>query len=638
MSIQYNPFKENRAEQMHELWKYYVPFPGFLDNAGKPIVVEGGRGSGKTMIFKCNSWKEKLAEIKKNGCSFADLFDKNRFIGIYYRVDTPFVSLMNGRAENWDSIFQTYFTVCILEDLLELITIANTELQIDGLRLSSFVKIFSEKLFPENSTDSISDFLRLTDKCLDYIENIVNGESCEALMKPRYVIANRFIADVCIEFNKLIDRDIVFKIFIDEYETLQIEQQKIINTLIKHSTIPVIYNIGLKPKGMKTNKTVSETEIIESPHDYEEIALAIDTDEYKKILREICIKRIVLGKEKEAIPECARNDIEFYLGQYSIEYEMSKIKKDNTEMLNMIAELKELIKARATEDNASEKQIMDYITELCDDAPILNKRLHYALICTKTTSTPSIEELFDAYKNNSKRYQDWIHNRKMGILFLLMKESKLEKMYFGFDVFAALSSNVVRYFLELCEQAFRFGSLETFDWSMPLLPEIQDEAAKYVSKYKIVRDVPTYPFGKELRIFVQYLGKIFYRLHTDKKSTVGEPEPNHFSTRDLSLTDQLRSVLSSAIMWNVLQEGEPTKRKQSKLSPETTDYYLNKIYAPYFNISYRNKRKIQLDISLLENLMSGNEKNAEKAYDLYFRDSPDMEDKQMNLFEKENMQ
>ena len=65
MSRLYNPFKENRSEQMRDLWQYYVPFPGFLDNVGKPIVVEGGRGSGKTMIFQCNSWREKLAEIRK---------------------------------------------------------------------------------------------------------------------------------------------------------------------------------------------------------------------------------------------------------------------------------------------------------------------------------------------------------------------------------------------------------------------------------------------------------------------------------------------------------------------------------------------------------------------------------------------
>ena len=42
---------------------------------------------------------------------------------------------------------------------------------------------------------------------------------------------------------------------------------------------------------------------------------------------------------------------------------------------------------------------------------------------------------------------------KTGIVFLLAKESGLEKWYYGFDTYVMLSSGIVRYFLELCEQA-----------------------------------------------------------------------------------------------------------------------------------------------------------------------------------------
>ena len=110
--------------------------------------------------------------------------------------------------------------------------------------------------------------------------------------------------------------------------------------------------------------------------------------------------------------------------------------------------MKKIIQAIGAEERAHEQQITEYMSALCDNAPILNARLHYALLCTKTLHAPSLSELMDAYQSNSKRYQDWMHNRKIGILFLLAKECKREKMYFGFDVFAALSANVVRYFLE----------------------------------------------------------------------------------------------------------------------------------------------------------------------------------------------
>ena len=123
-------------------------------------------------------------------------------------------------------------------------------------------------------------------------------------------------------------------------------------------------------------------------------------------------------------------------------------------------------------------------------------------------------------------------------------------------------------------------------------------------------------------------------MHTGEDNTLGEPEPNHFNTKDLSLTDYTRTMIASAIMWNVLQEGEATKKKQSVLSPETVDYFLNKIYVPYFGISYRNQRKISIDVELLDQLFSGNEATAKKAMKKFFReDKDDVGNGQLSLFD-----
>ena len=122
-----------------------------------------------------------------------------------------------------------------------------------------------------------------------------------------------------------------------------------------------------------------------------------------------------------------------------------------------------------------------------------------------------------------------------------------------------------------------------------------------------------------MRIFIQYLGQIFYKLHTDDLNTLGEPEPNHFSTKDLSLSVNIRQLISSAIMWNVLQKGEATKKKESKLSPETVDYYINRIYVPYFGISYRKQRKIHLNKEILDKLFSGDDVIARSGFNQYFQ-------------------
>lgn len=623
MINKYNPFKDNRTEQMQDLWKYYVPFPG-LDGSGKPLVVEGGRGSGKTMFFQCNSWRQILLQIKRSGKAATALFDQYDFIGIYYRVDTTFVSSMCNREEtNWSSIFQTYLSICILQELLDFILAVDKDMHIDEKAKAEFAITFSKKLNFNSKVDTLQDFRCETDRYLDAIEDKINGLDNVNLTTCRWVNAHRLINDMCIACNRILNKEILFKIFVDEYETLQDYQQKIVNTLIKHSALPVIFNIGLRPQGMRTSETISETETIEAPHDYEMLKLGIgDSASYPEILKQICKKRIALGKEQGKIPSSASDDIKFYLGTYSLEYELQHISKSPTSLPH-IKKLRLLIKKIGQAEQLSKEEIAEYISILCDQAPLLNSRLHYALLCKKTSYTPTLYELYKAYSSQSQRYKDWMHNRKFGVVFLLCKEAKKEKLYYGFDVYAALSSNIVRYFLELCEQAFRIAFLSNYSWDATIEAEVQTEAARYVSEYKVEDIVGYEPYGKDLRLFIQYLGQIFYKLHTAENNSLGEPEPNHFNTKDLSLSAKTKFLISSAIMWNVLQEGEPTKRKQSKLSPETVDYYINKIYVPYFGISYRNQRKIPLTVDVLDKLLSGNEEQAKSGFRDFFKSHAD---------------
>lgn len=622
MISQYNPFRENRTEQMRDLWKYYVPFPG-LDETGKPIVIQGGRGSGKTMFFKCNSWRQVLSQIKKDHRAVEDILTENGFIGIYYRVDTAFVSSMCSKEENhWDSIFGTYLSVCILQEVLDLLIILNDNMQLPEASLSEFSSIFSKRIYSESTVDTLYAFRNECDLYLDAIEDKINGLSPSNTFKLRGVNVHRYINDLCKACSNIVGKELLFKIFIDEYETLQTYQQKIVNTLIKHSALPVIFNIGLRPKGMKTKETISETETIEAPHDYQPLTFEFDLDAYPNIVRDICRKRIALGKEQNKIPADASEDIMDYLGIYSLEYEVERIRQSKKKLPHL-AKLTSKIEELASQENISSELTQQYIAELCEKAPIINSRVHYALLCKKTAYTPTLSELYEAYSKNSDRYIEWMHNRKYAAIFLLCKEAKHEKMYYGFDIFTSLSSNIVRYFLELCEQTFRIAFINGYAWNGPIPPEIQTQAARYVSEYKII-DIAGYePYGKELRIFIQYLGQIFYKLHTAEDNTLGEPEPNHFNTKDLSLPGSTRQILDSAIMCNVLQEGEPTKRKQSKLSPETIDYYINKIYVPYFDISHRNQRKIQVDVKVLNNLLSGDEDLAKAAFREFFKMKPE---------------
>jgi hypothetical protein len=61
-----------------------------------------------------------------------------------------------------------------LKEFLELLNLTGQEFSIEGLKFANFIKIFSERLSQGNNVDNISDFLYLTEKRLNIIEDIIS--------------------------------------------------------------------------------------------------------------------------------------------------------------------------------------------------------------------------------------------------------------------------------------------------------------------------------------------------------------------------------------------------------------------------------------------------------------------------------
>jgi hypothetical protein len=619
-----NPFREFRAEQMgQDLWKLYVPGPFKNILTPRPLILEGGRGSGKTMFFLCNSWKEKINILKAEGRSVREILASPEFVGLYYKVDTAFVTSMEDKGDiKWEGIFSTYLGICIVKEMFYFLKVLISE---GVLALSDLLTTFEQINYLTVKNIEIQDVesaLRVCEIVLDGIETVINSPEEKLTFRP--TIIGRLINKI-VEQLRLIPQlqNIVFRIFIDEYETLLEYQQKQINTLIKHSNNIVIYNIGMRPKGMLTPKTSGGgAEIIQAPHDYNlfKPEMVFDPEgemeyktEYSKLLKDVCRLRFKHFQEVSGLKNI-NDDIEYYLGKYNMDKEIAEIIKSK-DAPPFLSRLRDVI--NRNEAN-SEKSRM-YFEKLGQNAEPLNARLHLCLLLRSGSYKPSLEKILKEYEawqtNDSAIYKDWYHNAKFGLVFLMAREYDRHKQYNGLDVYMMLSTGVIRYFLELCEQAFDFAMLEGFNWDnpRPITADEQTKAAKYVSRYKI-KDIEGYePFGRALRIFVQNIGNVFKELHRSADTTLGEPEPNHLCTNDFAIKDRSKKVLNSAIMWGVLQERIPTKEKTAKLPSETIDYHLNKIYCPFFEISYRKKRKIFITSKTFEAFLSGEESEAKNA-------------------------
>lgn len=130
-----NPFAVNRAEYMRDLWKYYVPLKELDLETSKALVIEGGRGTGKSTVFLCNCWRNQLAAAENDPAKTIDSFLNKKSVGLYYKVDGAFLSAMdtNSRAlQESTGIFNTYLSVELCKELFSYFAAISTRKNIIG--------------------------------------------------------------------------------------------------------------------------------------------------------------------------------------------------------------------------------------------------------------------------------------------------------------------------------------------------------------------------------------------------------------------------------------------------------------------------------------------------------------------------
>lgn len=570
-----NPFAVNRAEFMRDLWKYYVPLKELDVEISKSLVVEGGRGTGKSTVFLCNCWRNLLAEAENDPTTSIEDFFERKSVGLYYKVDGTFLYAMDLCERNLSErtgLFNTYLSIELCKELFSYLKAISAKRKkvLSDHELDSIFKVYYKTAHTSECRQKPSyDFLISDcDNVLNAIEDCINyGEEITKDIGFRVTRTGAILKAVVEELLKCtFFSGYTIRVFIDEYESLCVWQQKQVNTLIKQSESSLIYNICMSQNGFKTYQTNSDNETIQPTHDYKYFKFEnlLETAEYKNTLKLICEKRFKMFFDQMNSSANYPTDIEYYLGNYSIEQELERFDKRKCTAIPL---LEKRIRELAKDDAESAK----YFENLCANVPLLNARLHLALLMRAKQYRPSLEEIHSAYTdwkmgrktNAKKKYDEWLHTAKHGIVFLLAKECNLEKWYYGFDAYVMLSSGIVRLFLELCEQAFNFAIMDDFQWDAPrsLNPEIQTKAAKFVSRHKVeeISSIPNY--GSNLRIFVQFLGQIFKDLHRNERLTLGEPEPNHFTMDALDSLEN-REVLLCSITSSVLQELPQTKGKE----------------------------------------------------------------------------
>lgn len=618
---------ENRAEEYgHDIWERFV-VPRYFDqldlhHAKKPRLVIGGRGCGKTMLLRYLSHETTFSNKRKNIPQSAI-----NHIGLYWRTDTQFASAMQLRSlddDIWASAFNHYVALILsMEVLNSLESIAQstyTEVTIESLRTLSFDSFSAfDPSLPGTYQSLQTDLMEKLWSFESWVNNVRKRQQPTFLPGPRFVSA--LIDLLRTQLAQL--RDATFYVYIDEYENLCDYQQKHINTWLKHSQSPLIFNVAVKRNAISTFETLG-AEQLSDIHDFRSYDLEDLTvrNNFPLFAAEILLLNFafadlqISGVTHKIEPSVLRDP-----GQLESRRRANYSKKLLAAMDNILPQLShEEVGKRISESDALWNSVQALIadalkTKGSKQSPVqFMSRQHPAatvvlpaLLHRRDTKPDELLTELHSLENGAPNHflgrRNWVHNNFFGsVLNLYAPFGRACPLYSGFSAYCLMAKGNLRHFLELCHRALsRIRDYEATD-QLPVSTEIQATAAKQASG-DLLGEVKSFGRrGPQLHTFVVRLGTLFQAAH--RRTSQSEPEQNHFTIRRGSeLTDEDKLLLNEAAKWSVLFEETATKRKE--VTGEAIDYLLNPIYAPYFTISYRRKRKLELTEKEVSCLLTG---------------------------------
>lgn len=616
---------KNRAEELgYDVWQHYVIPPFFkrldLHTARKPNLIIGGRGCGKTMLLRYLSHQSMFSRFRPSIPESAFLN-----IGLYWRADTQFASAMIKREvpeDTWRAAFKHMLALVLgMEVLSSLESIATNDSPLMTRKEVMDCNFERLKAFAPDLPSSANKLRDDLERRLWEFESWVND--VRKAKEPSFLPGDKFVLALIKEVRSQLKifSNTTYQVYIDEYENLCVYQQEIINTWLKHSESPLIFNVAMKRHAFETRGTTGDEALSDihdfRVHDLEEYFL---DEKFEPFAAEILflpfenagLKNTPISVETLHDPEgLAQRRTSTYIKKVigAAEKLLPDVSSDELAEIvfadkALLQKLRDKIQSGLTHKQSNLK-VQKFIKEQYPSASIVIPALLHRKSENPTEILSQLDSLERSEDNRFTGKTNWIHNNFVGCLLQLYEpHSRACPFYAGFHTFCQLSRGNIRHFLELCHKSLN-RAMSAGESSFDSVPfTYQAEAARQASAAFLGEIRSFGRHGNQLHTFVLRLGSLFALAH--QRPTQSESEQSHFSigsgTTGLTTTDQ--EFLNEAVKWSVLFENKGTKIK-SKFEPENIEYVLNPIYAPYFHISYRKKRKLELSTDDAQCLIRG---------------------------------
>lgn len=606
-------FARNRAEEYgFDLWGEFVIPPYFqkleLMKSEKPQIIEGGRGCGKTMLIRYLCHDTQFSK-KRHNIPECDL----KRIGIYWKMDVQFASLMLERGANADLWINAFVNMGVLiltrEIINSLINISSSNSQ--WKQEIELIDLSELRDFDPEIPNNIYDFRRYV--CQQYNKFQLWVSSWRIVQQP--IFYPKHFLDI---FINLIKSQIsclsnsFYSVYIDEYENLNSTQKKIVNTWVKQSQTPLIFNIAMKHNALDVTDTLGCEKIVDV-HDYRKINIEnLLEEQFDTFAAEIFLLRVHKHFFEVFSDKCylydssssnlslrlqknykndIRNKMEIIFPKYSAKEIAKKICSEKGQRIRHVIE----------EDfqKLNVSYLFQEYTRL--DVPPEIELIMHALLNRNHVDVQELIRQIELYiASEPSAFKELIHNNLFGcILNFYGKLNRICPLYAGYDTFLAMSRGNIRHFLELC-----YTSLAQSDeWEESHMVSIEEQlgAVKEVSKNMLTEIKQLGTYGNVLYLVATRLGHIFEEYR--KRDSQSEPEQNQFSIKG-NISDKSSVILKELVKWSVVYERKLTKQKGNEFGLE---YLFNPIYSAYFSISYRQIRRIEIKAKDFDMLCYGSD-------------------------------
>lgn len=640
-----NPFADLNSNYLSddEIFNYWIrPERLFkheaigIDLLGKiPVVIMGGRGTGKTMLLRYLSYDLQLKDFMKKYNSYHGFLEKTPYIGFYYRFDGPKLSSFSNKNVDdiiWETIFSSFVELIIGQKYLTLIKDLrrNGVLSISDQTEMSLCHSLSEALFEKSYANNLVELSEILIKLQREIERFTEKSTFKKIeFSPSEVIIRESIIFelpkmVSTHVSELQNKNVL--VLLDEYENLSVSQQKTLNTYIKHTKQPVTFRVGMRIKGFRTYETLNENEFLREGADFREILfenfLLSKSSEYRKLIKKIANRRLELHPW---LNKLGFTEIDEILGETpSPEVEARNLLGEKKKGNPHLVRARKYLESKGLVNRAEIERIIKILSY--PENPLVEMLNILLLIRGKNPEQISLmKEKYRQGDVTSKEYSEYkllYDKNKVALLFHLARDCRKAKKYYGFEAFCMLSSGIIRSFLELCYHTFNYAIFNELDNLMKSGKISSDSQERGILRevedfFDWIRSIPVY--GSKVTLFIDSLGALFRSLHyADKR--LSEPEPTYFNTEYDTLSAEAKKVLDTAIMWSILQQKEPMQTKTpTEILPDV--YALNRILAPRYRISYRTRGRTKIKPDDLEILLLGEEEEKMRIFKKYSKES-----------------